>query len=91
MGDDGPTGDGTMGTEGGTWINVVAADGGDNQAACAGHTGEPCGFSATPNPSAGFTCGCREGTWAQPWTCGGPDAAVVSGPQCPGSGDAGSE
>jgi hypothetical protein len=61
----------------GGWINMNT-----DAAACTDEPNVPCGWSATNN-DLGWICACREGTWAVPWTCGLPDAAVVPGSACP--------
>jgi hypothetical protein len=70
-----------------SWVDMNGADGGPNATACDNHPGVPCGWSATPNPSDGYTCGCRHPTWADPWTCEANDAGGV-GMAC-SAGDAG--
>ena len=61
----------------GGWIDMNI-----DASACVSEPNVPCGWSTTNN-GLGYTCACREGTWAVPWTCELPDAAVVSGPECP--------
>ncbi len=61
----------------GDWVNMTG-----NPTGCDNLPGTPCGYSATNN-GVGYVCGCREGTWADGWTCDMPTACVVPGSQCP--------
>jgi hypothetical protein len=61
----------------GGWIDMD-----DAASACVNEPNAPCGWSAINN-GLGWVCACREGTWAVPWTCGLPDAAIVPGSACP--------
>ena len=68
------------GTDAGAWIDMSS-----NPAACVNEPNVPCGWAPT-NYGLGYTCGCREGTWEDGWTCDLPDAAVFPGPTCPADG-----
>lgn len=76
-------GTGTPDTGGGKIVDAGGwIDMNDDAAACTNESNVPCGWSTTNN-GLGWICACREGTWAVPWTCGLPDAAVVPGSGCP--------
>lgn len=61
----------------GDWINMT-----NNADGCHDLTGVPCGYGAT-NDMLGWTCACREGTWAEPYTCAAPGTCVSLGSLCP--------
>jgi hypothetical protein len=73
----GPGSDAGAGGDAGGWVNMT-----NNPTGCDNMPGTPCGWSAT-NGGAGYTCACREGGWADGWTCELTGSPVVAGPSCP--------